>query len=428
MTLPARSSLYSKFPALQHRNYRLYFYGQLISFTGSWLQGVAQGWLTYQLTHSAFWLGIVTAVSTLPVLFLSLFGGFLVDKYDRRKILLLTQSASLILAFLLGVSTLTHHINLPVLIIITLLSGVANAVDNPASNAFVVDIVPKEDLPSAIGLNATMFNTGRVLGPAVAGFLIAIVGLGNIFLINAGSFLAILVSLFIIKVNSQNAAPKQHPILAIKQGMRYSIRHPQINKLLLTAGIGSIFCFSQATIMPVFVKQIFATDTQTLGFLLSATGLGALSASLIISSQYKKIKPLYFIMFGSSAFVFSSFAFSFTTNIPFAAVLLCISGFGLTLQFSTVYATIQKLVHEEFRGRVSSIYVLLFVGLSPIGNIAIGALSTVLGPQMAIRLFCMVIFLYSASMAIYLHKLPVGFQLFRRNIKPVFVYAFNRIR
>src|SRR6476620_10731934 len=132
MTFPARSRIYQKFPALRYKNYRLYFYGQLISFTGSWLQGVAQGWLIYQLTHSAFWLGVVTAVSTLPVLFLSLFGGFLVDKYDRKKILLITQSISLVLAFLLGICTLTHQITLPVLLFITFLSGVANAIDNPA--------------------------------------------------------------------------------------------------------------------------------------------------------------------------------------------------------------------------------------------------------------------------------------------------------
>jgi len=408
--------LYRQFPALQHKNYRLYFAGQLISFTGSWLHGVAHGWLTFNLTHSAFWLGVVAAVSTLPVLFLSLIGGFLVDRFNRKKLLLFTQSFSLVLAFALGLLTITNHITLPLLLMLTFLSGVANAFDNPASQAFVVDIVKGKDLPSAIGLNSTLFNTGRVLGPAIAGFLIAIVGIGNIFFINALSFTAILVSLYFIKVTQPISSKKEAPALAIKEGLKYSIKHPLISQLLLTAAVGAIFCFSQATLMPVLAADVFLIGTQGLGLLLSSAGMGALCGSILVSSQYKKVKSSTFIMLGCIAFVASTFVFSFTKNIYVASLLLFISGLGLTIQFSSVYATIQRHVREEYRGRVSSIYVLLFVGLSPIGNLFIGSTATVLGAQMAIRICTFTIFIFGTAMYLRLGKVRGRYQAYTQKL------------
>ncbi|MCL5784564.1 MAG: MFS transporter [Patescibacteria group bacterium] len=395
--------LQKTFPAFKYRNYRLYFTGQLISYTGSWLHGVAYGWLVYQLTHSAFWLGAISALSASPVLFFSLFGGFLVDKLNRKKILICTQTSSLILAATLGILVITHTITLPILMLITLLSGITDSLDGPASQAFLIDIIQKDDLHSAIGLNSAIFNTGRVVGPAAAGFLIALAGMGNIFLINALSFLAILISLCLIEVNPLINRKKDKPLKAIKEGIAYASSHPSISLLLLTAGMGAILCFSQATMMPVLVAKVFSGNAQTLGFLLSSTGVGALVGSLIISSRYKKAKAKKFIMIGSALFMAATFAFSFAANIYLASILLFFAGLGLTIQFSSVYTTIQKLVHEDFRGRVSSIYSLMFIGLSPIGNILIGSISSVFGPQMAIRVFTVLIFLYGIG-AYYLHK------------------------
>lgn len=395
--------LYEQFPALKYKNYRLYFTGQLISFTGSWLHGVAYGWLVYQLTQSAFWLGAVSALSALPILLFSLFGGFLVDQYNRKKILYGTQTMSLILAATLGTLTLTGLINLPLLLIITLLSGITDALDNPASQSFLVDIVKKDDLASAIGLNSAIFNTGRVIGPAAAGFLIAFLGMGNIFLINALSFLAILISLYFIKVNPLINPKKEHPVKAIKEGLAYASSHPSISLLLLTAGAGAVLCFSQATMMPILVTKVFSGNAQILGFLLSSTGLGALAGSLIVSSQYKKAQALKFIMSGSILFMSSTFAFSFATNVYLAASLLFFAGLGLTIQFSSVYATIQRLVREDFRGRICSIYTLMFIGLSPLGNISIGLATSIFGPQSAIRLFTILVFIYGIG-AYYLYQ------------------------
>lgn len=409
-------------PALQYRDYRLYFYGQLVSFTGSWLQGVAYGWLILQLTHSAFWLGVDAAVGSLPVLFLSLIGGSLVDRYNRKNILLMTQTSLLCIALIIGILTVTHLIILPVLLTLTLLSGIANAIDNPASNAFVVDIVAKEDLPSAIGLNSTMFNTGRVLGPAAAGFLIALIGVGNIFFINAASFLAILVSLWVIKAQTKLSKPKENQLAAIKQGVRYAATHPKINRLLLTAAIGAIFCFSQATLMPIFATKVFSGGSQALGILLSATGIGALCGSLFVSSYSKKIKPSLIMLYGCGLFIIGMLAFSFTTNVVLAASFLFFAGLGMTTQFSTMYATIQRHVKEEFRGRVSSIYVLLFIGLGPVGNIFIGTAATLLGVQMAVRLASLIMLSYGTALFFNINKitLPTIYQKSRHYLAPVF--------
>lgn len=410
MFYSALRKLYFQFPALQYRNYRLYFLGQLISFSGSWLQGVAQSWLIYSLTHSAFWLGVVVAVSAVPVLILSLFGGFLVDRISSRKLLFLTQSSSLILAFILGFLTINKLATLTNILILTFLSGIINALDNPASQAFVSNIVKKEDLPSAIGLNSTIFNTGRVLGPALAGFLITLVGIGNIFFINAISFLAILVSIYFIKVTPRINTNTKNSITAIKEGLYYSFQHPVISPLLITAGIGAVFCFSQATLLPVVASEVFSNGPQGLGLLLSSMGIGALLGSLLVSSQYKKVKASNFIILGCIAFVISTFAFSFTSDIFTASFFLLVAGLGLTVQFSTIYATVQRFVKEEYRGRVSSIYVLLFVGFSPIGNIFIGSAARLIGPLMAIRIATVAVSVFGAGLYSRMGKVRISYQ------------------
>lgn len=349
------------------------------------------------------------------------------DKFDRRKLLFITQTVSLLCALSLGILTITGQINLIGLLIITLVSGIANALDNPASQAFVTDIVKKEDLASAIGLNSTMFNAGRVLGPAAAGFLIALVGMGNIFLINAASFLAILISLYFIKSTSSVQSSQDNPVQAIKEGLAYSFTHPLISVLLVTAGVGAVFCFSQATIMPVLAEQVFSNGTQGLGILLSSFGLGALIASFIISSQFKKVRSIRLIASGFITFLIGTLAFSYTTNIYVGSVFLFFSGLGLTLQFSSIYATIQKLTKEEFRGRVSSIYVLLFVGFAPLGNLFIGSTTSMMGPQNAIRLCLLVLFAYGMLMYFNLSKVKRRYRQYinsKPQLQPAPAYSY----
>lgn len=416
------SNIFQRFPALRYRDYRFYFVGQLISIAGSSLHGVAHGWLVYSLTHSAFWLGVVSAVSTLPVLLFSLFGGILVDKFDRKKVLVFTQSSSLIFAFILGILTLSGLVNLTNLLIITFLAGIANAVDNPATQSFVTEIVGKNELPSAIGLNSAMFNTGRVLGPALAGFLIAMVGVGNVFIITALSFLAILVSLYFINSKSVKCQKQEDAFSAIKGGIVYSFAHPLIGVLLLTAATGAIFAFSQSIIIPVIAEKVFERGADGLGLLLSASGLGALVGSLIISSNFKKSRASRFIIFGNIIFLVSTFIFTFTTNIYFAFLLLVLSGAGLTIQFSSIYTSIQNLVKEEFRGRVSSIYVLMFVGFSPLGNLLMGSLTSYLGPLSAIRFALFMLVLYGVIVFFSWGKIRLRYQSYAQKFDPALAF------
>jgi MFS family permease len=405
----------NNFPALKYRNYRFYFLGQLISFTGSWLQGVAFGWLVYQLTKSPFWLGAISAVSGLPILLLSLYGGVLVDRFPRKKLLIITQSLYLVFALALGFLTITNLINLPLLIIITFLSGVVGAIDNPTTQAIVTDMIDAKDLPSAIGLNSAIFNTGRVLGPSVAGYLIGLIGMGNIFIINALSFLGILISLYFIKIEPKinNKPIKNNPVGDIKNGIIYSFSHPLISLLLFTVTTGAIFCFSQATLMPVIVEKVYAGGSQNLGTLLSATGLGALLGSLIVSSQLKKYPAKYFTAGGNFLFIASMFLFTFTHNFKMALFYLFFSGIGLTVEYSTIYAAVQRLVKEEFRGRVSSIYSLLFIGLSPLGNIIIGSIATPLEPLIAIRIFVIIASSFSLLLGLKMVKAQNKFQKYQ---------------
>ncbi|EKD84702.1 MAG: permease [uncultured bacterium] len=415
--------IYQQFPALKHKNFRLYFTGQLISFTGTWLQGVAWGWLVFNLTGSPFWLGIVSALSTLPILFLAPFGGLLAEKFSRKKVLYFTQGSSLLLAFILGLLTLAHAINLPILLLLALLAGTINALDNPATQAFMVDIVDKEDIPSAVGLNSSIINTGVVIGSAIAGFLIALIGVGNIFLINALSFLAILASLYFIKLETNIIKSKENPILAIKEGITYSFNHPLIFILLLSAGVGSIFCFSQATIMPVFAKNVFHSGSSGLGYLLSVTGLGALSGSLIVSSKSKKYHAIHLMVIGNIIFLLSSFIFTLSSSIYLAAGMLFFSGLGMNLQFATMHATVQRLVKEEFRSRVTSLYFLMFAGLGPLGNIFIGSASSAFGPQTAIRICLFIVSLYAIGVYLYAVRKQEQLREYTQKLQPVFTYT-----
>src|SRR6185437_7149335 len=247
------SGILTAFPALQNKNYRLYFGGQLISLIGTWLQIVAQGWLVLQLTNSAFLIGLITALSTLPTLFLTLFGGVIVDQFPKKIILLFTQSAAMVLAFILGVLTVLNVITVWEIGLIAFLLGSVNAIDSPARQAFVSEMVDKEQLPSAIALNSGIFNAARVIGPSVAGLLIALIGTGGAFIVNGISYIAVIIALVIMRTSSNPVRKKINAIKAIREGLKYSFSHPIIRTLILFTGVSSIFGWSYTTVMPVIV-------------------------------------------------------------------------------------------------------------------------------------------------------------------------------
>jgi len=384
----------SAFPAFQSRNYQLYFYGQLLSLIGTWLQVVAEGWLVLQLTNSAFLLGVVAAIATFPSLLFSLFGGVIIDRFSKRNILIFTQSVAMTLAFILGSLTVLHIVTVWEIATLAFLLGSINAIDIPARQAFIVELVNKEQLTSAIALNSGVFNAARVVGPAVAGFLIALIGTGGAFILNGVSYIAVIVALLYIRTKSTIVTDHPRPLIAIKNGIVYSFSHPVIRILLIFVGVVSIFGWSFSTIMPLIAKNTFHTDASGLGYLNATSGLGALSATFLISAFSKKIRPIIFIIGGNSLFAISIILFAFIHSFVLAMPFLFLSGLGLLTQFATMNTTVQHMVNDTMRGRVMSIYVLMFFGLSPVGNFEVGFLAEHLGSSGAIALNASIVFLF----------------------------------
>lgn len=391
------------FPALQHRNYQLWFIGQLTSLIGTWIQMVAQGWLVLQLTNSAFWVGAISALGTLPVLLFGLFGGVIVDRYSKRRILFIAETGAMILAFILGFLTITGTVTVTHIAILAFLLGAVSAVDMPARLAFAVELVGgKKSLASALALNAGMFNAARVVGPGIAGLLIASIGLGGSFMVNGFTFIAVLIALYLIRVKRIQPPSHPHPIRAVKDGIRYSFRHVPIRTLLIFASITSIFGWSYATILPVVVKDVFHLDASGLALFNAVAGLGALIGSIILSAFSNKISFQKFIIGGSIIFSTSLVIFSFTSQILFAIPLLFFTGLGLIMQFGTINTTIQHMVDDSYRGRVMSIYSLMFLGMSPLGSLEVGYVAEHMGSQFAIRIGAIVVFL--SAITIYLNR------------------------
>ena len=389
--------LLSAFPAFQSRNFRRYFPGQVISMIGTWIQMVAQGWLVLEITGSAFDVGVVAAASTLPTLFLSLFGGVIVDRYSKRTILLWTQSAAMILAFILGVFAVTGTVTIWIIIVLSFLLGCVNALNVPALQAFLSEIVEREDLASAIAMNSAIYNVSRVIGPAIAGFLISAAGSGVAFLVNGVSFFAVILSLLSMKDLSEKIREINpvHPLQSIREGLKYSWDHPLIRTVVLFIAVIAIFAWSYVTMLPVIAKQTFGMDASGLGYLYGVSGLGSVIGTVVVSIYSKKIDPLFFIAGGNILFALALIGFTFTTILPVALFFLFIAGFGLVAAVSTMSATIQSTVVDRFRGRVMSLYMMVFMGFMPIGNVEIGYLSEHFGTGLAIRTGCIVTVLAS---------------------------------
>jgi MFS family permease len=405
---------FRSFPALQSRNYRIYFFGQFISLIGTWLQIVAQGWLVLQLTSSAFLIGLVAAMWTAPSLLFSLFGGVVVDRFSKKKILYFTQSSNMILALLLGVLTNTGLATVPVIAFIAFLMGTVNAVDAPARQALVPEMVRKEQLASAIALNSGIFNAARVIGPGLAGMLIAWFGTGGAFIANGISYISVLVALWFVQIADLPAERSLRPMDAIKQGITYSFTHPVIRVLLVFVGVVSIFGWSYTTIMPLIAQNTYGLDAKGLGYLYSATGLGALLATYLVGAYAGKVSPLIFIVGGNTLFALCLILFAFTTSFPFALVLLFLIGLGLLCQASMMNTMVQGMVRKEFRGRVMSIYILMFLGLSPIGNFEIGFLTERVGVSWAFTINAVIVLLFGLLVFMYRTRIRERYREYKK--------------
>jgi predicted MFS family arabinose efflux permease len=375
-TVARQPKLGTTFAALKHSNYRLFFFGQLTSLVGTWMQNVAQSWLVYQLTDSPFYLGIVSFSAAIPVLFLSLGAGLLIDRVPKRKLLLITQSCAMILAFLLSADVFLGWVQPWHVIIFAFLLGAVNTFDAPARQAFVVEMVEREDLQSAIGLNSAIFQVARIIGPTMAGIALALVGPAWCFFINGVSFIAVIVGLWLMKLRPTVNAPRGgSPVAQIREGLSY-IRHNQIVRTLIgMVAVANIFAFGYSALMPAFAQDVLGQGPQGLGLMSAAVGAGALIGALIVASlaQYQHKGKL--LTAGNLFFPVMVLAYSLSNIFPLSlAILVCI-GLGFMIQNSMTNTLVQFAVPDELRGRVMSVYMLVFQGLFPIGSLMAGTIA-----------------------------------------------------
>ncbi|MCI1273820.1 MAG: MFS transporter [Clostridiaceae bacterium] len=379
-----QTKIYNTFRALKYKNYRLFFFGQCISLIGTWIQQVAMSWLIYKLTNSAFLMGLVCFVSTLPALILSPFAGVFIDRMEKKKALVFVQFSFLIEAFILAVLTLTNLLNIWNVLIISLFMGVSNAIDMPLRQAFVVQLVDdNEDLSNAISLNSSCFNLARLIGPAIAGVLIAIIGEGWCFMINALSYIAVIWALLLILVSNEYAkipAKKETSILEeLKEGFNYSYNNKFIWYIFMFIGIASLSGMAFQVVMPIYAKEILKGGAQTLGYLMSAAGIGALIGALYLSSR-TSIKGLSkwtcasAVMFGSGLI-----GLKFISNLPLALLSLSITGFGMVVLIASCNTIVQYYCEESKRGRVMGLYTIAFFGTAPFGSLIEGTIADKLG-------------------------------------------------
>src|SRR3989344_1537783 len=364
--LPGR--VISIFPALAHRNFQLYFAGQALSLIGFWLHKVGIGYYVFQMTHSPFWVGATIAVFGLPFLLFTTIAGVLADRIDKQKLLISTQILDAVLAVLLGLAVINGVASLNVVLILTFMSGVTGAFDLPTRLAFIIEMVGRRDLASAIPINNGLFNAARFVGPALAGFLIATIGVGYTFIFNGLSYLPAIAAIFAIKpIKFRQRKDRSHPLVSLKLGVVYSFKHPQISCLILIAALTAVFIWPYATLMPVIAEKIFKVGPQGLGSLLSAAGAGSLVGAVFTSAMSKFKTKGYLVLFGIIVSSVNLILFALNDNFLIAHVLLFVAGFGLLTQVATVNTLIQIASPQHMRARIMGVYLTMFIGIIPCG-------------------------------------------------------------
>ena len=398
---PPRVSWQAAGRALRHRNFQLFFGGQLISLVGTWMQTVAQSWLVYRLTGSGLLLGAVGFASQIPVFLVAPIGGITADRANRQRIVIATQTASMILAFILAALTLTGKVQVWHIFVLAALLGVVNAFDIPGRQSFLVDMVGKDDLMNAIALNSSMFNGARVIGPAVAGVLVARLGEGWCFFANAVSYIAVIAGLMMMRVHAPGrVSAKTSPWEHIIEGFQFVNRTAPIRALLILLGVVSVTGMPYVVLMPIFADKILHNGGQEfasligshdlgavrLGILMGAAGVGALLGALTLAVR-SGVKGLgRWVTVCCAGFGVSLILFAFSKSFWLSVALLLPVGYFIMLQMASSNTLIQVMVPDELRGRVMALYSMMFMGMAPVGALLGGALSDRLGAPMTVAL------------------------------------------
>jgi len=399
-----RPRLPAAFRALEHRNYRLFFAGQIVSLSGTWMQSVAQSWLVYRLTGSPALLGLVGFASQIPVFLLAPLGGMVADRHQRRNVLLVTQSTAMVLALTLGVLTVSGVIEVWHVFVLAALLGSVNAFYVPTQAAFVVDMVGKQDLMNAIALNSSMMNGARIVGPAIAGLLVAGIGEGWCFIVNGATYVAVLTSLGMMRMPKHTAAPLQvSPLAHIIEGFRFAAHNGPVRKLLLTLGLVSLFGMPYMVLMPIFADRILHGGPEGLGILMGAAGLGALAGALTLAMR-RQLKGLsVWVASATSAFGVAIIGFAYSRSFWLSAALLVPTGFSMMLQMAGSNTLVQAMVPDHLRGRVMAVYSMMFMGMAPLGALLAGSLADRIGSPATVALGGVVCI---AAGAVFIRGLP----------------------
>jgi len=373
--------LQNLFRALSSRNYRLFFTGQGVSVIGTWMQIIAMSWLVYRLTGSAFLLGIVGFASQLPIFILAPFTGVLIDRYNRQKILIITQTLAMLQAFIMAALVLTSTVTVWAIVVVSVFLGLINSFDMPARQAFVLDVVERrEDLGNAIALNSSLFNGARLIGPSIGGVIIAAVGEGICFTINGATFLALIFCLLAMRLKPPKIEIKESRIWnELKEGFSYAFGSAPIRYLILLTAVVSLVGVPYTVLMPIFAADILHGDANTLGFLMAASGVGALVGTLYLAAK-KSVWGLGRIV-GIAAGIFGAglILFSLSRFLALSLVWMALTGFGMIVQIAASNTILQTIADDDKRGRIMSIFTMSFIGIAPFGSLLAGGAATGIG-------------------------------------------------
>jgi MFS family permease len=404
------------FRALGHRNYRLFFGGQGLSLIGTWMQQIAISWLVYRLTHSAFLLGTVGFASRIPTFLFASLAGVLADRLNRHHILVVTQTLAMIQAMILAILVLTETIAIWHIIVLCVFLGLINALDVPTRQSFVVDMIEKrEDLGNAIALNSSIVNGARLIGPSVAGILIAALGEGMCFLLNGLSFIAVILALLAMKITPKNREEQGSQLFkGLKEGFSYTFGFPPIRSILLLLALVSLMAMPYTVLMPIFAEKILKGGPQTLGFLFGATGVGAIVGSIYLASRKTVLGLGKIIVISANLFGISLIAFSLSRLFWLSLFIMPLIGFGMLVQMASSNTVLQTIVEEDKRGRVMSFYTMAFMGMVPFGSLLAGSLADIIGAPNTVMIGGIACIVGSVMFA---KRLPS----LRRVVRPIYV-------
>lgn len=394
-----------RFSAFSFRDFRLFWFGQIISLSGSWMQTVAQGWLVYSLTKSPLHLGMVAAANALPILLFSLFGGLMADRYPKRNLLLITQALSIIPAVLLGFLTSRGTVTVWHVAALAAFLGTINALDIPVRQSFLAEMVGKGHIANAIALNSAAFNGARIIGPVIAGVAIAYLGIPACFYLNALSFAAVIFALYRIEARGEIRGRSEGMLRDFNKGIVFIRGNREIKNVFLLIAVFSVIGLPYISLLPIFAGEVFHAGAKGLGFLVGASGIGALTAALLIAARRDiKDKPR-FMSFAALTFSIALFFFSLSSIFWLSLLVIMAAGWGMVSYLAVANSFIQTTVPDELRGRVMSIYSLVFLGTVPIGNALMGVLADRTGTPHAVTISGLICIIAAAGFAaIYMKK------------------------